>query len=406
MSESSFQRNDWPTLGVEVELQLVDAQSLALKSAIGDILAEIPEDLRESVKPEFMQCYVELNTDVCRTVDEVEGDLDWKVRVVEEAADRCGTRLVWAGTHPFSRWQEQEITPDERYYRLADLLRETVVRPVTFGLHVHVGVDSGDKAIGVGQRLLEHLPLLLALSANSPFWHGRLTGYHAHRVEILEAFPTGGLPPALRSWAEYEELVGQLKTAGFIESHRELWWDVRPNAINGTVEVRICDMPPNLPDLLGLTALIQCLVCQLSDAINRGEPAPESHPLMLKQNRWRASRFGLGAELVDTTTLEAVPAPRAAERMARRLAPFAERLGCSRHLERVRDMANRATGAERQIAFFEQTGDLAEVVRRMIQQSRLGREPVPSPVVPVLPPASAASYPYRSAVNRLNGWIG
>src|SRR5205085_5456310 len=129
-------------------------------------------------------------------------------------------------THPFSRWQDQRITPDERYYRLAEQLRETVIRPVTFGLHVHVGVESGDRAVAVCDRLRHHLPVLLALSANSPFWQGRLTGHHAHRIEVLEGIPTGGPPPRLRTWDGYLDLVARLRAAVFIESHRELWWDV------------------------------------------------------------------------------------------------------------------------------------------------------------------------------------
>ena len=261
----------WPTLGVEVELQLVDARSMALQERHrARSSADLPAALHDSVKPEFMQCYVEINTGVCRTVDEVEADLAPKIRAVERAADRHGVRLFWAATHPFSRWRDQQITPNERYYKLAALLQETVVRPVTFGLHVHVGVDSGDKAILVGHRIQRYLPILLAMSANSPFWHGRATGHHAHRIEVLEGFPTGGMMPALGSWAEFLDLLGQMKAAGFVDSHRELWWDVRPNAENGTIEVRICDMPADLPDVLGLTAMIQCLVQSLSEEIDRG----------------------------------------------------------------------------------------------------------------------------------------
>ncbi len=369
--EPSFHGNAWPTLGVEVELQLVDAESLALRSAIAEVLAELPPDLHDSVKPEFMQCYVEINTGVCRTVDDVEADLTRKIRAVEYAADRRGVRLFWAATHPFSRWRDQEITPNERYYRLADWLQETVVRPVTFGLHVHVGVDSGDKAIRVGHRIQRYLPVLLAMSANSPFWHGRITGHHAHRIEVLEGFPTGGLMPALGSWAEYLELVSQMTEAGFIDSHRELWWDVRPNAENGTIEIRICDMPADLPDLLGLTAMIQCLVHSLSDEIDRGTTVPEPHPLMLRQNRWRACRSGLGAELVNPNTMESLPARRVAEELIRRLRKLSGLLGCRRHLGHGFDMTARPTGSQRQLTLYEEVGDLTEMVRRLVLRSRL-----------------------------------
>lgn len=290
VSADAFRRNDWPTLGVEIELQLVDARSMALRSAIAEVLDGVPEPYRDSVKPEFMQCYVEINSDVCRTAADVGADLAPKLRAVEAAADRHGVALAWAGTHPFSRWADQRITPDERYYKLADQLQETVVRPVTFGLHVHVGVESGDRAVRVIDRLCHHLPILLALSTNSPFWQGKRTGSHAHRIELLEGFPTGGPPPRLESWYDYLALVCRLKKAGFIDSTREIWWDIRPSAENGTVEVRICDMPPDLASVVALSALIQCLVAEASREVAEGRPDVDFHPMMDRQNRWRACR--------------------------------------------------------------------------------------------------------------------
>ncbi len=377
-ARKSFRRNEWPTLGVELELQLVDAESMALRSAVADLLANLPDSLHDSVKPEFLQCYVEVNSGACRTVADVGADLDHKVRAVERAADRCGIGLFWAATHPFSHWRDQKITPNERYYKLANLMGETVVRPVTFGLHVHVGVDSGDKAIRVGDRLQEHLPSLLALSANSPFWNGRQTGDQSHRIALLEGFPTGGLPPRMRSWDEYLALYGELKEAGFIESPKELWWDVRPSPEIGTVEVRICDMPPDLPSVLALTALIQCLVADLSEQIDRGDAEPECHPLLFRQNRWRACHLGMDATLVDTLTMEAIPARRMARQTAARLRPVAERLGCTGYLDQVLDMASGPTGSERQLTLHEDTGDLVEVVRQLIGRSRLTQPGTPA----------------------------
>ena len=371
----TFHGNPWPTLGVEIELQLVDESSMALKSAIGAIMAEVPADLRGAVKPEFMQCYVEINTDVHRTVGDVEHDLAAKIEAVEEAAACHRTRLFWAATHPFSRWRDQKITPNARYYMLADLLQETVTRPVTFGLHVHVGVETGDKAVLIGDRIQQHLPLLLALSANSPFWHGRMTGHHAHRIEVLEGFPTGGLPPKLRSWDEYVGLVDQLQTGGFIESQRDLWWDVRPSAANGTIEVRICDMPPGLPDVLNLTALIQCLVRELSAEIDRGACDSELHPLLVRQNRWRACRYGLEARLVDAGTMEAVPARVGVRRLVQKLRPVARELGCVRQLEQLMEMASSQNGSLRQIAVFEELGDLPAMVRVLTEASSLSQAP-------------------------------
>src|ERR1017187_5256243 len=246
MSPYNFVTNERPTIGVEIELNLVDSQTMALRSGVTQILEELPADLESSVKPELFQCYIELNTKVCESVADAEGDLTKKIRVVAKIADRHGLRLFWSGTHPFSQWQAQDVTPIDRYRDLIDLLQETARRIITFGLHVHVGVDTGDKAIMICDRILQHLPTLLALSANSPFWQGRNTGLHSQRSKIMETLPTAGLPPLMRNWSEYVWLLNNLIETGFIRTIRELWWDVRPHHNFGTVEVRICDMPPSL----------------------------------------------------------------------------------------------------------------------------------------------------------------
>ncbi len=250
---------------------------------------------------------------------------------------------------------------------------------MTFGLHVHVGVDSGDKAIRIGHRIQRYLPILLAMSANSPFWQGRATGHHAHRIEVLEGFPTGGMMPALGTWAEFLELLGQMQAAGFVESHRELWWDVRPNAENGTIEVRICDMPADLPSVLGLVAMIQCPVQSLSEEIDRGTKGSDPHPLLIRQNRWRACRYGIEAELVDPGTAGARPARAAAGSLIRRFEAISTRLGCRRQIAHALAMTGRPTGSERQLLLHREVGDLAEVVRRLAGRSRLSAEPAEGP---------------------------
>jgi carboxylate-amine ligase len=366
-----FVSNDHPTLGVEVELNLVDAESLALRSAIMPVLAALPEPLQASVKAELMQSYLEINTGVCRTVADVERDLVAKVRVVQEIAGRLGLRLFWSGTHPFSPWQHQEVTPNERYHGLIDLLQDSARRLVTFGLHVHVGVDSGDKAIMVCDRIMAHLPTLLALSANSPFWNARPTGLHSQRVKVMEGLPTAGLPPLMRNWSEYVWLLNHMVETGFIKTIREIWWDVRPHHNFGTVEVRICDMPPDLPSVLAVTALVQCLVFDLSEQIDQGTYQFGCHPFIVRQNKWRACRYGLDAQLVDPDRLRPVPARQVVRDLAARLADVGQALGCADWLQAAGDLADQPTGSSRQIAHYERHGDYQAVVRAMIAQSTL-----------------------------------
>ena len=171
MQKLTFNSNDAPTLGIELELALVDEQTMALSSSVTELLAVLPADTDRRYKPELMQSCIEINSDICRTVDDAREDLTTKLRIVEQAADRLGLRLWWGATHPFSLWKDQSVTPDERYHDLVNLLQEMARRLVTFGLHVHVGVDSGDKAVMICDRIMQHLPTLLALSLqNSPFW--------------------------------------------------------------------------------------------------------------------------------------------------------------------------------------------------------------------------------------------
>ncbi len=369
MPPYKFVSNKRPTIGVELELNLVDSQSMALSSGMTRILEDLPEGLTDSVKPELFQCYIEINTSVCQSVADAHRDLAKKIAIVEEIAQRHGMLLFWSGTHPFSRWQDQIVTQSDRYLDIIDLLQETARRIITFGLHVHVGVDSGDKAIMICDRILQHLPTLLALSANSPFWQGRNTGLHSQRSKIMETLPTAGLPPLMRNWSEYVWLLNNLIETGFIKTIRELWWDVRPHQNFGTVEVRICDMPPSLMHVLGITALIQCLVHDLSEEIDRGAYQFDCHPFLIRQNKWRACRYGMDARLVDAGTHRAVPARDVVHTLAQRLEDRALELDCAPYLEKLHAMADEPTGSVLQLQAFHETNNLAEVVRRMVTLS-------------------------------------
>ena len=372
MSKIEFRGNDSHTIGVEVELGLVDEKTMGLSSSLGALMANLDStDEGGQIKPELMQSVLEVNTDVCHTVSDAEESLKKQIAVVEAVTDQMGLRLWWGATHPFSRWDEQKVTEDERYLRLVDLLQDMARRLVTFGLHVHVGVDTGDKAVMVCDRIMQHLPTILALSCSSPFWEQRDTGLASYRSKIMEGLPTAGLPTLMRNWSEYVWLVNHMVDTGFINSIREIWWDVRPHHNFGTVEVRVCDMPGNLQDTLSITALIQCLVKALSDDIDQGAYQHDCHPMMVLQNKWRSCRYGLNAKLVDTYTYEAFSAKERVGQLVRRLRPEAEALGCKNYLESCLDIASRPSWSERQRSIYEQTQDSTEIVRTLTELSRI-----------------------------------
>jgi carboxylate-amine ligase len=372
MGKLGFNSNSEPTLGVEVELGLVDDQTMALSNSIEQVLEQLNENSEiVTYKPELMQCCIEINTGICRTVQEAEDDLRPKLIRLEEATDALNLRLWWGATHPFSLWRQQKVTPNERYQNLVTLLQEMARRLVTFGLHIHVGVDSGDKAVMICDRIMQHLPTLLALSCSSPFWENRNTGLHSHRSKIMEGLPTAGLPTLMRNWSEYVWLVNHMVDTGFINTIREIWWDVRPHHEFGTVEVRVCDMPGNLDDVLAIAALVQCLVKALSDDIDGGAYQHDCHPMMVRQNKWRACRFGNRAQLVNSYTHDVQSVSHIVRDMIQRLAPTADALGCSAYLHQAQEVADRPNWASRQRRILDDTGDAAEIVRQLTVESRI-----------------------------------
>ena len=371
MATIDFTSNPRPTLGIEIELGLVDNRTMALSSSFADLVKLLPEDDLALIKPELMQCVVELNTDVCETVSDAETDLRGKITQLEAAADQLDLRLWWGATHPFSPWREQQVTPNDRYHQLVELLQELARRLVTFGLHVHVGVDSGDKAVMICDRILRHLPTLLAITSSSPFWEGRKTGLQSHRSKVMEGLPTAGMPTLMRNWSEYVWLVNHMVDTGFINSIREIWWDVRPHHTFGTVEVRVCDMPGNLEDTLAVAALVQCLVKALSDEIDGGTYQHDCHPMMVRQNKWRATRFGTAAQLVDSYTYQVVTVPQVVNELVDKLTPVAANLGCESYLEQCRHIAASPSWADRQLSILAETGSAEEVVRQLTDVSRV-----------------------------------
>lgn len=366
-----FTSNLEPTLGVELELGLVDCETLELCSSISELFDALPEDLAAGCKPELMQSVLEITTDVCHSIAEARDDLTKKLTAIESILDGMGVRLWWGGTHPFSRWSVQKVTPNPRYEGLVNLLQDLARRLVTFGLHVHIGVDSGDKAVMICDRIMQHLPTLLALSSSSPFWDGRDTGLHSHRSKIMEGLPTAGLPTLMRNWSEYVWLVNHMIDTGFINTIREIWWDVRPHHAFGTVEVRVCDMPGSLEDVLSIAALIQSLVKALSDEIDQGTYQHDCHPMMVRQNKWRACRFGTNAQLVNSYTFEIETVSQISHSLIERLGPTAERLNCLAELRRVQEIADSPSWAMRQRSLYEELGSKRDVVEQLTSASRV-----------------------------------
>ena len=358
-----------PSLGVEVELALVDAESGELTCVAPKLLARVgagyPETEHPKIKKELYQCTVEVITGVCATVAEARADLAESMREVEQAAADSGAAVIGAGLHPFTPWHQLSLSEGERYQRLVDTIGWPARRLTTHGVHVHVGVRSGDKAIATVNSLTEYLPVFLALSAASPYWNGRDTGLASTRTKIFESMPTTGLPPHLRDWAEFNVFLDTLIEAGAIETVREVWWDIRPHPGYGTVELRMCDSMPTLWEISALAALAQSLVTEFDRMIDAGVTPDVPREWVRRENKWRAARWGVEADLVIDESGHTQPLREIVDGLVDRLLPIAHDLGCAVELADLRRIAAEGPSYVRQRRVVAEGGDLQGVVRAL-----------------------------------------
>jgi carboxylate-amine ligase len=361
-----FNSSPRSSLGVEMELGLVDAETRRLVSAASDLLGELgrghPGGEHPKAKHELFESCVEIITGVCATPAEARDDL---ARTLDEVATAAAARnldLVCAGTHPFSPWHEQQISPSPRYHQLVEDCRWTALRLVIFGVHFHVGVRSPEKSIAIANTLGTYLPHLLALSSSSPYLEGHDTGMASVRTKVFEALPTAGLPEQLAGWAEFEEFMATLQLAGAIRTVKEVWWDIRPHPDFGTVELRMCDGIASLEEVAAIASLAQSLVDWLDSLHDRGYTLPVPPQWVVRQNKWRAARYGLDAELIVDGSGGLVPVRQAVADTLEELTPVARRLGGEDELLGVRRILERGSSADRQRRVVEQGGTLVDVV--------------------------------------------
>jgi carboxylate-amine ligase len=369
------QKGDPYTLGVEEEYMLLDATTLDLVQHIDTVLAAVEgSDLEDALHPELMQSVLEIATPVCRNIGEVDRELRYLRGAVTRVASETGLRVGSAGTHPFSLFERQRITARDRYRALVDQLQYVARRELIFGMHIHVAVDDPEKAIGVLNGLLLHLPEFLALSASSPFWRGQATGLASMRQLVFAAFPRSGPPPRFRDYTDYARVVSQLERSGCIPDYTHIWWDVRPHPRLGTIEMRICDAVTRIEDAVAIAALCQSLVKLYSERFERGEPIPTHHRILTSENKWLAARHGLDAPLIDLATgrRNRVPVTRLVRRALREAQPHARELGCERELEGIEEILRRGPSATHQLRIFNANRDIVEVVREIAEQTEAG----------------------------------
>jgi carboxylate-amine ligase len=358
------------TLGVEWELQLVDVATRELRPEASAVIANLSgvdtQSEHPTVKHELMESTLELVTGICDSVDDALADLVGTVGELRAVLEPKGIRLACAGTHPFSDWRDAVPSPGERYADLLAQLQWPARRIQTFGVHVHVGVTDRDRVIPVVNALAGYLPHFLALSASSPFWVGHDTGLASSRAIVFGALPTAGPPALLGDWRQFEEYMATLLRAGTIRSIKEVWWDVRPHPDFGTVELRICDGVPTFREVGMVAALAQSLVHQFEVQLERGYTLPCPPAWLVKENKWRATRHGLDAEVITGAAGRTRGLRECLAELAGELTPVAARLGCAAHLRMVGEVLAKGASYERQRAVVAAGGALTDVVDALL----------------------------------------
>ncbi|MGN6241854.1 MAG: glutamate--cysteine ligase, partial [Cellulosimicrobium cellulans] len=312
-------------------------------------------------------------TGVCTTVAQARDDLAATVAEVQAAAAKRNLGVLCSGSHPTTHWSTQRITAGERYRMLVERNQRMAQQLQIFGVHVHVGVRAEEKIMPIVNGLLDYVPHFLARSASSPFWLGGDTGLASYRSKVFEGLPTAGLPYQLRDWTEFERYMELLIKTGAIETVREVWWDIRPHPDFGTVELRICDGLPTLDEVTAVAAMAQCLVEQMDTQLDRGYQLPQPRAWVVRENKWRAARYGLDAEIVVDARGTVRPVRAAIRELVDDLTPTARRLGCEDELVLVLRILEHGASYQRQRRVAASGGgELRPVVDALLEEMRVG----------------------------------
>ena len=360
------------TLGIEEEFQIIDPQTRELRSHITEMIEEGQMILGEQVKPEMHQSMIEIGTGICNNIQEARADLIKLRRTVSNLAESKGLRIAAASTHPISSWKDQKITPDLHYEALIDEMQFLAQSLLIFGMHVHIGIDERESQIHLMNAMRYFLPHLLALSTSSPFWIGTKTGLKSYRSEVFKKFPRTDIPDYFSSWSEFDNYVNLLLKTHCIDKPKKIWWDIRPHPHFPTLEVRICDIPSRVDEVIALAALIQAIIAKLYKLYRMNMGFRLYRRALIQENKWRAVRWGLDGKLIDFGKQKEVPVRDLIHELLDFVDDVVDELGSRKEIEYIYTILENGTSADRQLRKFEETGDLNAVVDQLIMETMEG----------------------------------
>ncbi len=367
-----FNRATNATIGLELEVQTINPRTGELVPGANTILSYLEGDVM--FKPELFTSTVEINTPVCENMEEVEQALEKNLQILNQIAEQNDLQILISGCHPFSNWQQQQITRQNRYQNLLHRIQWPVRQFLIFGLHVHVGIDDADKVIYVMNRLTSYIPYLIALSASSPFWNGFDTGLATSRIKIFEELPNAGIPYTFENWEKYSELVHHLIQTNSIDTVRDIWWDIRPHPIFGTIEVRVCDAMPTLKENIAVSTLIYLLVLKISQEFERKNKLPQLDRWILEQNKWRAARHGINGEIIVNQEGETRSIKQQIKALHQELLDFTDNTDLKysqKYLNFIPEILEKRPSYQRQREWIRQRpGDYKFVVDNLLKETR------------------------------------
>jgi len=358
------------SLGVELELQVLDADSLLLTPRASEIIDCVGD---ENLKKEFFQSTLEIVTGVCHRVQDVEHDLSTKIEKARAASQALKLVLGSTGTHPLADYRERLVTPFPRYHDLIDRNQWLIRRMAVYGMHVHLGMKSGESCIRFNYFFMHFLPHIMALSGSSPFWQGMYTGLSSCRPTTYEALPTAGMPYLVKTWEDFQKLYGFLIRSKAIDSMRDLWWDLRPSPSLGTLELRFCDEPATLREALGIVAFVHCLAHWFRDHEEAWEKSntPLKH-WIFRENKWRTLRYGLNAEIVVSRQGKTKLLRHDLRDWLEKVEVYGNALGYENYLRIIQEVVEKGNSSDRQFAVFQNTNDLTAVVKHNVREFETG----------------------------------
>jgi carboxylate-amine ligase len=364
---------DFPfTIGIEEEYQIIDPATRELKSYITQIIDEGQLVLREQMKPEMHQSIVEVGTHVCRTIGEAREEILRLRGAIGSLAARKGLRIAASGTHPFSSWQKQDITPHERYFGVVEEMQEAARRLLIFGMHVHVGMPNNETCIEIMNVARYFMPHLLMLSTSSPFWMGRNTGFHSYRSIIFTNFPRTGIPDIYQSYSEFEHYVQTLVETKSIDNAKKIWWDLRPHPLFGTLEVRVCDIATKVDEAIMLAAFVQSIFVKIYTLFRQNQTFRVYSRSLINENKWRAARYGLDGKLIDFGKKQELPARALMLELREFVEDVVDDLGSRSAVDYIHTVLENGTSADRQLKTYAETNDLTAVVDQLIRETMEG----------------------------------